>query len=805
MNGSAPLALVSALTLAAAATLLLKVTLVLAAGTAVAALLRRRSAATRHEVWKATLLAAIVLPLLAPLAPSIALAWLPASAGSSEPAAAPPHATLAGPRQRSAALPPAVGNEAGLPAVAAAPAPAVAPHTLDVDGLRTTTLVVAAWALGSLAVMLWCFAGHLGLRRLAHRAQGLGGDGWHAMLADAAARAGVRRRVRLRASPAVGTPVTWGGWRPVVVLPAEAERWPAERRRAALLHELAHVARHDYLTQLAGTAACALYWFHPAAWMALRRLRQESERACDDRVLVAGAAPAEYAAQLLAVAQGARALRLGGAALAIGMARPSTLEGRLLAVLDTSVPRRSVPRGARLAGAVAVALALVPFAGLTPVARGAMTPHHPIPASPRQVVATGLQRAGGAGLTGTSMGLADDEGGGEAEEGSAVHASVAASPGEELHLDLETGAGVSISGWDEPRVEVGGRLAGRDWRDSRVEATREGHGVLVRIRSVRHFGSESTSHRLVIHVPRRFDVRLQSAGGELVIDGVEGTFRGSTGGGGMELTHLHGHAELSTGGGEIEVSDSTLSGSVSTGGGMVRFSGVGGGLHGSSGSGPVIYREPAPGSDVTGDLGEVGDSGGLGHDRRSRDRDRDDDEMPADATVGAGGTLHISRAGGEVRLPAAPDGAVIDTGGGDVTVGRGAGLVAVSTGGGDIEVGPVAGSVRAGTGAGRVEITLEDARGGEQTVDVRSGSGAVLLVLPSGFRGTFDLETAYTESFGRATRITVPWELQRQTTGWDDHEGTPRRYVRARGDVGGGGGRVRVKTVNGDIEVRQSG
>ena len=79
----------------------------------------------------------------------------------------------------------------------------------------------------------------------------------------------------------------------------------------------------------------------------------------------------------------------------------------------------------------------------------------------------------------------------------------------------------------------------------------------------------------------------------------------------------------------------------------------------------------------------------------------------------------------------------------------------------------------------------------------------MLLVLPAGFDGTIELETAYTERHG-PTRITAPWELQRETTDWESRYGTPRRFVRARGSAGSGrGGHVLVRTVNGDIEVRE--
>ena len=115
---------------------------------------------------------------------------------------------------------------------------------------------------------------------------------------------GVRRPVRLLQASGPAMPMTWGIRRPVILLPADAGEWPAERRRDVLLHELAHVKRHDFLVQLIARVACAIYWFHPLVWLAAARLRVERERACDDQVLRAGATPSVYATHLLDIARG---------------------------------------------------------------------------------------------------------------------------------------------------------------------------------------------------------------------------------------------------------------------------------------------------------------------------------------------------------------------------------------------------------------------------------------------------------------------------------------------------------------------
>jgi carboxyl-terminal processing protease len=149
--------------------------------------------------------------------------------------------------------------------------------------------------------------------------------------------------------------MVWGLWRPTILLPDDAAGWPRDRLQVVLLHELAHIRRHDCLTQLLGQLARALYWFNPLAWLALRRLRIEQEQACDDSVLTQGYPGPDYAEHLLAVSVGYRS----GArpAIALAIATPSKIERRLRCILDSS--RNRQPLSARRLGiAATIALAV---------------------------------------------------------------------------------------------------------------------------------------------------------------------------------------------------------------------------------------------------------------------------------------------------------------------------------------------------------------------------------------------------------------------------------------------------------------
>src|SRR5260370_9749642 len=97
--------------------------------------------------------------------------------------------------------------------------------------------------------------------------------------------------------------------------------------------------------------------------MAAERLRQESECACDDSVLNSGIQPSEYANQLLELARSLQQTR-GAWSLALGIARPTNLERRFIAMLTPSVNRRGLSLKSRLLTAVLASCLLLPLPAL---------------------------------------------------------------------------------------------------------------------------------------------------------------------------------------------------------------------------------------------------------------------------------------------------------------------------------------------------------------------------------------------------------------------------------------------------------
>jgi HEAT repeat protein/beta-lactamase regulating signal transducer with metallopeptidase domain len=344
----------------------LKTTLVLAAAGAAVALARRASAATRHLLWTVALACALLLPLLAPVVPAWHVSLLPSEWLAEAAPVVVEQRTHA--RSEAPANPPPSAARRSSPRAAAADL--TAPHAAAPAGTVQTRaraavvtgIVWAVWLSGALLVLLPLVFGTVRLAWQA-RTRTAVGEPWRTLADELGAELGLRGRVALIRGDREAMPMAWGLVRPAVLLPAGAEEWPAARRRAVLTHELAHVKRRDCLTQALAHLACAVYWFHPLAWLAARRMRAERERACDDLVLRAGARRSDYADHLLEMARGLRACRHPALAT-VAMARPSQLEGRLLAILDPSAERGTPSRPAVTGTVVLAASLLFPLAGV---------------------------------------------------------------------------------------------------------------------------------------------------------------------------------------------------------------------------------------------------------------------------------------------------------------------------------------------------------------------------------------------------------------------------------------------------------
>lgn len=275
-----------------------KTTLVALCAWLAAFLLRRRSASERHMVWVAAMAVMLLLPLMERSAPTMVVLDT-----------APIATTLA-----------------ATPAIEAPYAP-----------VERRDLPLRIWLAGACLIAGYQLLGLLLLARHRRHLRPFPGQPDNVYLSD---------RIR--------TPMTWGILRPVIALPAEAASWTPERLRVVLLHEQAHIARHDFLTQLLAGLACAAYWFNPLVWVGAAAMRREREKACDDAVLRHGAKASDYAQHLLDLATSNRV-----PAMSVPMAQATHLESRIRAALNPAIPRRIPSRGMRTALALTAVCAVL--------------------------------------------------------------------------------------------------------------------------------------------------------------------------------------------------------------------------------------------------------------------------------------------------------------------------------------------------------------------------------------------------------------------------------------------------------------
>jgi beta-lactamase regulating signal transducer with metallopeptidase domain len=312
--------------------LALRSTAVLAAAWLLIRVMPRATAATRHLIWHMAL-AATVLAALASIANVPKVRVVPRMPAALAPMV--PDALSAQATQVARAL-----DVLSTP-LPGSPSESPASRILAGDTRPVSATVGTLSTLGTLAVSLWFLAGWVAASRMTRRATAAP-DAWQMELNALCQRLRIEHEVRLGILDRHGSPLATGLLRATILLPRTAMSWSDDRRRAVLLHELAHIRRRDCRAQLIAQIACAIYWFNPVVWMAATKLRREREFACDDHVLHLGARASSYAAHLLDIARELRPSMRPSAALA--MARPSDLEGRLLSVL--AAKRARAPRRA---------------------------------------------------------------------------------------------------------------------------------------------------------------------------------------------------------------------------------------------------------------------------------------------------------------------------------------------------------------------------------------------------------------------------------------------------------------------------
>jgi beta-lactamase regulating signal transducer with metallopeptidase domain len=160
----------------------------------------------------------------------------------------------------------------------------------------------------------------------------------------------------IRVSRDVRSPVTVAS---TVLLPESHVRWDDSARNVIVSHELSHVERKDFWIQVLASAHLAVFWFSPLSFWLKAQLASLAEAQSDLAGIDAAKSRQGYAELLLAIADGTEPLSVPS--LAVAMARPSRLGGRIERILSETLFARAFAAGRRslLAASALALMALV--------------------------------------------------------------------------------------------------------------------------------------------------------------------------------------------------------------------------------------------------------------------------------------------------------------------------------------------------------------------------------------------------------------------------------------------------------------
>lgn len=143
------------------------------------------------------------------------------------------------------------------------------------------SLLFAFWLAGAVGCALFFIVTHLRFRREYKTALPVN----HQFVIQLQQEYEVQRKVKIRQSDRIATPLTYGIIQPVILLPKQTDWADETRLRYVLAHEFVHIRRFDTLTKLLSAAALCLHWFNPFVWLMYVLMNRDIELACDEAVI----------------------------------------------------------------------------------------------------------------------------------------------------------------------------------------------------------------------------------------------------------------------------------------------------------------------------------------------------------------------------------------------------------------------------------------------------------------------------------------------------------------------------------------
>ena len=95
----------------------------------------------------------------------------------------------------------------------------------------------------------------------------------------------LRRHIFVRQSDRIAAPLTYGIFRPVILLPKKTDWENTEQLQYVLLHEYVHICRFDTVTKFITAIAVCIHWFNPLVWAMYVLFNRDLELSCDESVV----------------------------------------------------------------------------------------------------------------------------------------------------------------------------------------------------------------------------------------------------------------------------------------------------------------------------------------------------------------------------------------------------------------------------------------------------------------------------------------------------------------------------------------
>jgi len=341
-------------------------------------------------------------------------------------------------------------------------------------------------------------------------------------------------------------------------------------------------------------------------------------------------------------------------------------------------------------------------------------------------------------------------------------------PGQDLILDLRTGGSIEITVSDREQMSTEIYKYGRAIELAEIEIRETSRGIEIMAYYKKNPRGGRHGVDMVVTVPSRCNLTLDTLGGDVSVDGVEGVITGKTLGGDIILSHLTGEIDMETLGGDIKITSSTLEGHVNTLGGDIRVRELQGNLQADTLGGKVVYLDSVPGSSSE--------------------------------------PVRVDSLGGNINIDEAPAGIDAKTLGGHITIGRASDYVNAETLGGIIKIREIDGRIYASTLGGNVSAVMTgnpEERARDATM--KSLGGEVSLTVPEGLSMDIEIILEITRDTRKDYKIISDFDLvieEREATA-EERKNNIRRVITGRGTTGDGQHRILLTTINGDIRLEQ--